>query len=263
MGQIEYQLGTVGFSYKQWHGVFFPAGMPQRSYLSHYARFFNSVEIDSTFYGTPPAATVERWRQQTPDAFTFALKTPQQITHEKRLHDAEEAMALFVGRARLLAEKLRVILIQLPPDFGLGEKEVLADFLAQLPQGVRYAVEFRNLAWEEKPTAVLLRQHNICWAAADYTIMPKVIHPTADFVYLRLLGRHGRYVTKDQELRDPSADLAHWVNELARWEGAFKQVFAYANNDFAGYSPRTLERLKQQLGLESELPQVAIQQRLL
>ena len=257
-GQQHY-LGTVGFGYKQWNGVFYPAGMKPASYLSFYANYFNSVEIDSSFYGTPRAETVDKWARAVPGDFVFCPKTPQQITHDNRLHGMEENMAHFVQTMGRLGSKLGPILIQFPPDFTRIEKPVLLRFLDSLPTAAKYAVEFRHLSWEKSDINDALRERNICRVSADYIIMPKGVHKTADFVYIRFLGRHGRYTTKDKELRDPSAELNWWANQLGDNSG---KVFGYFNNDYSGYSPEACRKLKTILGIPAELPQNPIQKSL-
>lgn len=259
-----WHLGTVGFAYKQWHGVFYPAGMKQDSYLAHYSQLFNSVEIDSTFYGTPAKSKVHRWAQLTPDGFTFSFKTPRQITHDLRLQRADSMMHEFVETVQILEEKLAVVLIQLPPDFTTAERPAVEAFLKMLPTDqVQFALEFRHTSWEHIETAALLKEHNVCWVAADYVVMPKKIHPTADFLYLRFLGEHGRYQTKDKLMRDPRPEFADWIKQFSYDHvPAFKNIYAYMNNDFAGYSIESVNIFKEMIGLEVNLPQIPKQGRL-
>ena len=251
-----FKLGTVGFGYKQWSGVFYPAGMKPASYLSFYSNYFNSVEIDSSFYGTPKADTVVKWGNSVPDTFSLCPKTPQQITHDNRLHRQADEMAHFVKTMAQLGGKLGPILIQMPPDFTTAEKPTLLQFLDELPTTARYAVEFRHLSWEQSDINQQLRQRNICRVSADYVIMPKTLHVTTDFVYIRFLGRHGRYSTKDIELRDPTADLHHWHSQLGDFSGT---VYGYFNNDFSGYSPEACRKFKVIAGLPADLPSNPIQ----
>lgn len=249
-------LGTVGFGYKHWSGVFYPAGLKPANFLSFYANYFNSVEIDASFYGTPKAETVDKWGRSVPDTFKFCPKTPQQITHDNRLHNIADDMAHFVETMGRLSDKLGPILIQMPPDFTTAERSILYEFLDVLPQSARYAVEFRHLSWEQSDINEKLRERNICRVSADYIIMPKTLHSTTDFVYLRFLGRHGRYATKDKEIWDPTADLQKWHAQLSDFSG---EVFGYFNNDYSGYSPEACRKFKQVLGLEADLPQNPVQ----
>ena len=256
---VSWHIGTVGFGYEQWLGVFYPPSLKTSQYLSYYAQFYDAVEIDSTFYGTPPATRVQRWGLAVPETFRFAFKTPRFITHDLRLkHTAVDDMHTFLQTLTPLGQKLGAVLIQLPPDFTTAETHELGTFLDALPTSqIRFAVEFRHLSWEARATADLLRARHVCWVAADYVVMPHEIHPTADFLYLRLLGAHGRYQTKDHERRDPTADLTQWLTKLQQAHiPPFESIFAFANNDFAGYSPRTANRLKEMVGQDTAVPQI-------
>lgn len=258
-----WHLGTVGFGYKQWRGIFYPAGLSPKRQLAHYAQLYNSVEIDTTFYGPPRPSTLEQWSAQTPDHFTFCPKTPRQISHDLRLQiGAIELMADFTAVLRTLGPKLGPILIQLPPDFTVVERDILQKFCASLPSDLRFAIEFRHVSWDLPATADLLARYNIATVAADYTIMPKKITRTADFLYMRFLGRHGRYMTKDKELRDPTADLRHWKRELESHLAEVSAIFGYFNNDYAGYSPKSCNRFKEMMGLETAVNQIPTQGRL-
>ncbi len=238
----------MGFGYKQWLGPFYPAGMSPKQFLAHYSALFDAVEIDSTFYGTPRAASVVRWRQTSSEHFTFCLKTPKAITHEARLADGTGAMIEFVETAVLLQEKLGCILIQFGPAFTYDQVDDLRQFLSQLPPVARYAVEFRHSSWLRPEVVDLLRPYNICLTATDYIHLPKTITATADFLYLRFIGPHGQYATKDKELVDKTADLQAWYKKIEPLLPQFKHIFGFFNNDYSGFSPKTCNRFKAIVG---------------
>jgi len=223
--------------------------MQPRSYLAHYSQFFDAVEIDSTFYGTPTPEKVKGWHAATPPNFTFCLKTPRAITHDAPLTRGVEEMHTFIDIAALLGAKLGPILIQFGPDFAFDRSKELAAFLAHLPTDKRFAVEFRHRSWAREETAVLLRQHNICWTAADYIYLPKQIVRTTDFLFLRFIGPHGQYATKDKELVDKTSDLQGWHKQIQQQEG-ITAVYGFFNNDFSGHSPTTCNRFKEIVGLD-------------
>ena len=200
-------LGTVGFSYKDWDGVFYPTGTPARSYLAHYSQIFNAVELDSTFYGTPPPSRVRHWAATVPPEFKFCVKTPRQITHEMGLTEASQDMHNFINTMRLLGDKLGAILIQLPPNFTAIEYDTVDTFLAKLPTGLQYAIEFRHESWFTGETAALLKTHEVCWTSADYLDLPKQIALTTNFLYIRWLGRHGQFARKNREQVDVAPQL--------------------------------------------------------
>lgn len=240
----------MGFAYKQWIGPFYPAGMVARNYLSHYSRLFDAVEIDSTFYGPPAPANVRRWAAVTPDQFTFCLKTPRHITHDLRLANATESMLAFLETARLLGDKLGAVLLQFPPDFAHDQFGALLSFIKTLPTDIRFAVEFRHRSWETPGTITLLERYNICLATADYIHMPKQIRRTASFLYLRFIGPHGRFPSKDREVLDRVTDLQQWHEKIEPFLGDVTDVFAFFNDDYSGYSPATCNRFKRIVGLQ-------------
>lgn len=254
MRTLEWYLGTMGFSYKDWEGVFYPPGLKQRDYLAHYSRFFNAVEVDSTFYGTPRADTVKRWGQMTPADFVLCLKMPRIITHELRLADAEEEVEAFLETARLLGEKLGPILIQFPPDFARDQIGVLAAFLRGLPHDVGYAVEFRHRSWHATATGMLLQKHGVAWVSTEYQYMPQRVYVTADFVYVRWIGRHGTYETHDHEREDKGPRLQEWLEDIRsrQEEEGFGAVYGFFNNDYAGFSPATCQTFKGLVGLPTK-----------
>ncbi len=118
---VEWFLGTMGFGYDDWRGVFYPPGTTSRDYLTHYSRIFNSVEMDTTFYGVPRSAVVTQWAASTPDNFKFCAKLPRTITHEMGLIGTRGLVDEFIDAMRLLGDKLGVILIQFPPSFTSTE----------------------------------------------------------------------------------------------------------------------------------------------
>ena len=240
----------MGFGYKQWVGPFYPAGMQARSYLSHYSQFFDAVEIDSTFYGTPTPDKVKRWAASTPPNFTFCLKTPRAITHDAPLTRGVAAMESFINVASLLGDKLGPILIQFGPEYTAVYANEVETFLKQLPTDKRFVIEFRHRSWAKEETAILLQTYNVCWVAADYIYLPKVITRTTDFIYLRFIGPHGQYTTKDRELVDKTADLNNWHSQIQAQGDAVTAVYGFFNNDYSGHSPTTCNRFKGIVGLD-------------
>jgi uncharacterized protein YecE (DUF72 family) len=259
---IDWYLGTMGFAYKEWLGAFYPQAMASRNYLSYYSERFEAVEIDSTFYGTPRPSTVERWTAVTPPRFKFCPKTPREITHELRLVNASPPMTHFLDTMRLLGDKLGAILIQFPPDFAYEQLQTLTAFLQTLPTNIRFAVEFRDSSWERPETADLLRNYNIAWASTDYIYLEKVVRQTADFLYLRFIGPHGQFATKDKELVDKTADLQHWHAQIQSYLDQINTVYGFFNNDYSGHSPATCNRFKKIAGQETKEIRVLQQGRL-
>ncbi len=259
---VDWYLGTMGFSYKDWSDVFYPVGMLQRSYLAHYSQIFNAVELDTTFYGTPPQERIRQWAAMAPSGFKFCVKTPREITHDLRLVNATPAMVAFLDTIRLFGDKLGAILIQLPPSFTAGEFDTVATFLAELPTDLHYAVEFRHPSWYTYETARLLKAHEACWASIDYVDLPKQIGITSDFLYIRWVGQHGRFERKDHEQCDVTPQLEWWWEYIQPHLGRVQTIYGFFNNDYAGYSPDTCNRFKTIIGLPTERPHLPQQGRL-
>ncbi|HEY9229706.1 MAG TPA: DUF72 domain-containing protein [Gemmatimonadaceae bacterium] len=255
------RVGTQGWNYDAWVGPFYPAGTRPADFLTVYARAFDTVEVDSTFYASPVSKTVRGWARRTPDDFIFSLKVPQEITHERRLRNVDELAAEFFDRTRELGGKLGPVLIQLGPDFGPTELPALAQFLPKLPRDLRFAVEFRQRGWIHDGVLALLAEHNVALALSEGRWIPKrqmlqlAARPTADFLYLRLMGADQGIVDYSRIQLDRTRDLESWASVLWPYAEQGREVFVYINNHFAGHSPssaRDLQRLLRQDAVEPE-----------
>ena len=255
------RVGTQGWNYDAWVGPFYPSGTRPADFLTVYARAFDSVEVDSTFYGVPAAKTVRGWAQRTPDDFVFSLKLTQEITHERRLRHADEAAAEFFDRARELGPKLGPILIQLGPDFEPAELPAVAQFLPKLPQDIRFAIEFRQRGWIHDGLLALLAEHNVALALSDgrwiqrKQMMALAARPTADFLYVRWMGADRNLVDYSRIQIDRSRELESWSTVLWPHGEQTRDVFGYVNNEFAGHAPesaRALQRLARQPAIDPE-----------
>lgn len=159
-------LGTSGYTYKDWKKKFYPEGLPQKEWLLYYAKHFNSVEINGSFYTAIKRSTYEKWYEQTPDTFTFALKGHRFITQMKKLKDIDDAVERFFDAAEGLQEKLGVALWQFPASFKLTDRQYdaylmrLEHFLSLLPSGIRQACEFRDTSWFGKDVLALMEKYH-------------------------------------------------------------------------------------------------------
>ena len=236
-------LGTSGFSYADWEGSVYRPGTPPASRLAEYVKHYATVEIDSTFYGTPRASTVSRWREVAPEGFLFAAKFPREITHEAHLANSRNAAESFVYTMQGLGDRLGPLLVQLPPSFDVEGMGVLEDFLEGLPAGPRYAVEVRHKSWARSDLAKLLAERNVALALIDYPGMPRMTEATAGFSYVRLLGDRREFPEGHTEPRkERDADLAWWSSLADRFLGERREVFVYANNHYQNHSPSTLRQ---------------------
>lgn len=251
------RLGTSSFTADGWDLSFYPAGTNSRDYLSYYATQFDTLEVDATFYRIPAISTVQGWYKKTPANFLFALKTPQEITHEKILVNADSLFNQFLDATKPLGEKLAVILLQFPY-FSNKAFATSGDFLARLqpfleklPSNPRFALEIRNKYWLGPPLYDLLRKHNVALTLIDHPWMPRPKEYftkgdaiTTDFTYIRWLGdrKEIEEQTKlwDKTIIDRTGELKEWVEACGNFLKRKIRVFAFANNHYGGHAPDTL-----------------------
>jgi uncharacterized protein YecE (DUF72 family) len=248
------RIGTQGWNYDSWVGPFYPDGTRAPDYLALYARAFDTVEVDSTFYAIPASKVVRGWAARTPNNFLFALKLPQEITHEKRLRGAEDASALFFDRARELGSKLGPVLIQLGPDFGPSELPALAAYLPTLPRDIQVAIEFRDRRWINDGVIALLAEFHVALALTDArwiqrkTMLALAARPTADFAYVRWMGPDRDIVDYSRLQFDRTREIEQWSEALLMLIQKVTAVYGYVNNHFAGHSPASARQLQRLFG---------------
>lgn len=252
-------IATQGWNYAAWVGPFYPLGTRPAEFLPIYARAFRGVEVDSTFYAVPDARAVRAWAERTPRDFTFALKMPQEITHERRLADADDVLNTFLDRARELGPKLGPILMQMGPDFAPEELPALERFVPSLPRDLRFAVEVRQSRWmrpEVLPNLLeLLSNYGVALALSDgrwirrETMVELLERPTAAFHYVRWMGPD-RSITDYSHLQfDRSEEIGLWADVLKRVAHT-RDVYGFFNNHFAGHSPANAREMQRLLGQE-------------
>jgi uncharacterized protein YecE (DUF72 family) len=249
-------LGTMGFGYKDWVGVFYPKGCQASNYLPYYSRSFNSVELDTTFYGVPTPSKINQWMASVPDGFVFCAKLPRQITHEKKLVGVQGELIEFIDAMRLLGKKLGVLLIQLPPGFTISEEKALEEFLELLPDDLKFAVEFRHASWERQKTHDLLSTHKVCWATTEYPGLTNQVKLTCNFIYVRWIGQHGSYNQHTYERVDKTDQLIWWKEQIQTHLENVNGVYGFFNNDYAGYAVGTCIKFKKILGFPDETERI-------
>jgi uncharacterized protein YecE (DUF72 family) len=240
-------VGTSGYVYPDWRGLFYPQHLPQREWLRFYAEHFSTVELNNPFYRLPTPATVRRWRDAVPKGFIFAVKASRFITHVKRLKDPEAPLAVFLERARELGRTLGPVLFQLPAQVPLDLPRLgrFLDALAsqRLVPGLRVALEVRHPSWLSATAIGRLRAANVALCLADWPELRVTGPCTADFVYLR---RHGSGVRYGGSY--PVAMLAADARRTRRWLREGRDVYAYFNNDQAACAVRDGEQLRRLVG---------------
>jgi|HubBroStandDraft_6_1064221.scaffolds.fasta_scaffold18086_5 uncharacterized protein YecE (DUF72 family) len=263
-------LGTSAFTAAGWEKAFYPAGMKHTDYLSYYARKFQTVEIDSTFYRTPAISTVEGWRNKTAESFIIAAKVPQQITHKKCLLECEEEFNQFVETMSILGSRLGPLLLQFPYfntevfQSGVQFLARLKAFFQKLPKDKKFAVEIRNKRWIKPQFLDLLREYNVAFVLQDQAWMPRPAdlfqnyNPvTVDFTYIRWLGdrKEIERLTKvwDKTIVDRTSELQEWTTYCQKIQKRGVTIYAYANNHYSGFGPATVEQFRglcQEKGIE-------------
>ena len=196
-------VGTSGYSYKEWKGIFYPEDVPAKEMLAYYSRQLPAVEINNTFYRLPQASMIENWKSQVPPEFRFSIKATQRITHIKRLKNADEETKYLLETAGLLEERLGVVLFQLPPN-SKKDAERLRDFLARLPASTPAAFEFRHESWFDQEVFDLLRAKNCALVASDTDDKP-----------LTEIDQHGGLgLPAPASSNYEDADLAEWMRRV-------------------------------------------------
>ena len=248
MGEV--RLGTSGWSYKEWEGPFYPKG--EKKKLTYYSKFFDTVEIDSTFYAYPSQGMILGAAKSTPPGFLFSAKLPKLITHQKALDlekGAKEDLFRFLHLMKPLIDegKMGPLLIQLPPSFAYSAGlERLQGFLDIAPTDVPFAVEFRNKSWLGQADALdMLRARNVAITTVDEPLLPPDTTTTADFAFIRWHGQGERpwynYRYRQDELRG-------WSKKVESIATKTKKVYGYFNNHFRGYAVENSLQMMELMG---------------
>jgi uncharacterized protein YecE (DUF72 family) len=256
------RVGCQGWNYEDWVSgapgslpIFYPKGTRGADMLEIYARSFETVEVDSTFYAIPSAQTIEAWTKRTPEGFTFSLKLPQEITHTRGLRSVSVILLEeFCARVRALGEKLGVVLIQMGPQFELTTENAhaLREFLPHLPRVIRFSIEFRHASWMRRRVADLLAKHNVALALVEGQWIERaqmeifIRRPTASFAYIRWMGERDLLsFARVQRMQD--RNLQAWNETIIELRSQVKEVFAYFSNFYEGHAPASANKLKRLL----------------
>jgi uncharacterized protein YecE (DUF72 family) len=251
---LQFYIGTSGWSYSSWQGVFYPEKLEQKWWLPYYSQVFEYVEIDSTFYQIPSKTMVKLWNARTSPKFRFSAKFPRVITHEKKFRNCEKELEMFYNAMEPLKNKLLTLLIQFPPYLKIKEGlEALRQYDFFFDETYRYAIEIRHPSWFSDLAYNFFKNNNIClvWNQLDIIQTPPVV--TSDFVYIRLIGDrsiHERDFGSIQ--RDRIQEMAKWADklkEIQKYERNVKTGMVAANNHYAGFGPSTSNAFREMVGL--------------
>jgi uncharacterized protein YecE (DUF72 family) len=226
--------------------VFYPEDLPKSKWLEYYAKHFDTVEINNTFYHQPKQQTFKNWHKQAPKNFLFTVKANRFITHIKRLKEVEEPLERFFEGVNLLKANLGPILYQLPPSLHKDLDRLVA-FLQILPEERISIFEFRHDSWYCEDTYKLLDKFNISFCVHDLIgkESPRIV--TGDVAYIRFHGTEGRYSGSYSK-----AQLHAWARWLKEQASRVHSIYAYFNNDADGHAINNAKTLKEQLRISLE-----------
>ncbi len=254
---MDLRIGCSSWTSDSWAGRVYPRALPDGERLSVYAKLFDTVEVDSTYYRSPPSAMVVGWGRKTPEGFLFTLKFPRDLLDPKTPVDTEK-VATFLDAARRLDEKLGPVLLQFPPWVRPGRAQVfLTTLLDALDPGLRYAVELRAAGWFEGETRAWLlktladRRVALTWSYLTYVDVPP--ERTTDFVYLRFIGDHDTIPaeTHGTVRVDRSSVTSLWAARLRDVHDTAQMAFVFFNNHYAGFAPASVNEFRVAMGLPS------------
>jgi uncharacterized protein YecE (DUF72 family) len=232
------RIGCSGWNYRHWRGSFYPEKMPVRCWFDHYAAVFDTVEINNSFYRLPPASTFEKWRNQAPPGFCYAVKANRFLTQAKKLHDCAEPLKRMLTAMRHLKPHLGPILYQLPPRFRIN-CDRLESFLNILPRDFAHIFEFRDKSWFDEAVLKLLDSHDAGFCVHDMHGLETPRWASGPAAYIRFHGTSGKYVGRYSD--DLLEDWAGWIGKLAR---SGRPVWAYFNNDIHAHAVEDARNLR-------------------
>lgn len=235
----EYRIGCSGWIYPHWEGLFYPDGLPEREWFDFYAKVFNTVEVNATFYRFPTEKMVQAWYRKGPPGFLFTLKAFRGITHLRKFRGTEELVRRFYALGERLEEKLGGFLFQLPPSLKY-DRDLLLRILDQMDPRFPNTLEFRHPSWFQEETEALLRERGVAMCIVSAPGLPEYVVATASHAFVRFHGKGAWYAYR-YSLRE----LRTWA---ARIQGLpVGRVFIYFNNDWNAWAPENALQLEELL----------------
>lgn len=253
---MELKIGCTGWGYKEWEGTFYPRTIRQKDWLRHYSSIFDITEVNSSFYHPITKHVAHKWNRETPKDFEFSLKFPQKITHKYRLDydNSKHILTEFFSGLEPLKEKIRVLVMQLPPTLEFVEARPKLEILSEhLPHYSRFAVEGRHQSWFSPEALDFLTEYGFCLVWSEIPAVKNPAPITTDFVYARLIG--DRNLPKDvynHRIRDKTDILVKWKEQLLKIYDNEKIKFSriLLNNHLEGFAPSSVNSLRVLLGMK-------------
>jgi len=239
MGKIF--IGTSGYNYNHWRGIFYPQDINSKNFFSFYQNYFQTVEINYTFYHFPKKNTFENWYKNSSSNFNYTLKVPKSITHLKKLNECEDLIKKFIEYSLELKEKLGIILFQMPPSFHFNNENInkIENLIKILPNSIKFALEFRHKSWFYLNNELnFLEGKNFTVVIVSAPGIPFKVYNLNTFFYIRLHGKNSwyNYDYSDDELYEIANIIYKNINY---------NFWIYFNNDFNGYAVKNALKLKE------------------
>jgi len=235
-------IGTSGWQYYHWKGKFYPENLPSKDFLRFYSKYFNTVEVNTSFYHFTKKSTFEKWQKEVNKDFLFSIKLHRLFTHFRKLKLNKEDKKILketIESYKVLGKNLGPILIQLPPSLKKDLK-ILDRFLKNF-KNLKLAIEFRHKSWLDKETYKFLKKRNVAFVISDSPRWPTDVIKTTDFVYIRFHGKPHLFASKYEK-----EELQRYAKEIKKLKP--KTLFAYFNNDADGYAVENALEFKKILG---------------
>jgi uncharacterized protein YecE (DUF72 family) len=232
------RIGCSGWNYRHWRERFYPRDLPVRRWFAFYAEHFDTVEINNSFYRLPSAETFDKWRDQAPPGFRYAVKANRFLTQAKKLKDCEEPLERMMAPVRRLGPTLGPILFQLPPRFRIN-LERLESFLQLLPKDVANVFEFRDKSWLVPETLDLLHRYGASFCVHDMAGSATERRAVGPVAYVRFHGGVGKYWG-----RYPDEALLGWTDWIVGQARQGRPVWCYFNNDIDAHAIEDAQTLK-------------------
>lgn len=238
-----YKIGTSGWNYADWRNIFYPKNVPQSQWLSFYANYFQTVEINATFYRSFDKKIYKKWHDAVPEPFEFILKVPRYITHWKKLQDCDKAIKLFCQSAKLLKNKLGLLLMQFPASFPYDPEKLEKALLAFGDLREKVVVEFRNKIWLTEEVHALLVRLNCIFCVIDSPLKINCNWVTSNIAYFRM---HGRKIWYNYSYSTHELQQIQKRAQLLAKKGA-KQIYIFFNNDVDAFAIESASYLQKRL----------------
>jgi uncharacterized protein YecE (DUF72 family) len=248
-------FGTSGFSYNDWVGNFYPRGMPRREWLSYYAREFNALELNSTYYALPKLSVLEAMVNKTGDGFLFSVKANQEMTHQRQQDNRVFVAFVHMLQPFIDAGKLGCVLAQFPYSFGFSRQnfDYLAFFRERLGD-LPVVIEFRNSQWMKPEIFDWLRDRNLGFCCVDEPQLSKLLPPLAEVTssigYVRFHGRNAakwwqhEHAYERYDYTYSAEELKEWLPRISKLNSLAEKTYIFANNHWRGQAIGTIRQLR-------------------